>query len=113
MDENISEALYRRRRRDFEGPIHEIGIHEPIVHRILMRYAKGEIVTKEEALSQMVVDLARNLDRRTEMLIKAEMLKVAPRPIKVDSTYDILSKSPDNKETYDASYLGDGSGEKY
>jgi len=53
-----SEILYHRRRDEFLGPISMIARNSAAVHEIIDLYARGDIVTKEEALSQMVKALA-------------------------------------------------------
>lgn len=57
MNERIE---YEKRLREFDGPIARIAMNNPCVNRIVGLYATGEIVTREEALSQMVVHLAKD-----------------------------------------------------
>lgn len=50
----------QKRLAEFNGPIAEIAVNNVAVNQIAQSYARGDIVTREEALSQMVVALARN-----------------------------------------------------
>lgn len=56
---NPEQIDYLTRARHFEGPIQRLADHNPLVHAIIEHYARGQIVTKEEALSQMVVQLGQ------------------------------------------------------
>jgi hypothetical protein len=56
----IDRMEYERRMNEFRGPIQIVAFQNPIVHRIVEMYAHGEIITKEEALSKMIVLLAEN-----------------------------------------------------
>jgi hypothetical protein len=51
---------YYDRIRSFSGPIADLGMNNPLVRQIMEQYAHGLIITKEEALSQMVVQLAKD-----------------------------------------------------
>ena len=55
-----NEREYEERFQRFEEPIKQIAMHNAVVHRTLKAYARGEIVTKEEALCQMVVGLTKS-----------------------------------------------------
>lgn len=57
---NLHSQEQRERAHHFDGPIMRIGMDNASVHRIISAYASGAIVTKEEALSQMVVVLAKD-----------------------------------------------------
>lgn len=48
---------YEKRMCSFDTPLLKAGDENPLVHRIMKEYAIGHIITKEEALSQMVVGL--------------------------------------------------------
>lgn len=51
---------HNKRVSEFNGPIMKTAIRNPIIHKIITMYAIGEIITKEEALSRMVVELAKD-----------------------------------------------------
>lgn len=53
--------------REFSGPIMDLAMHNSIIRRILDCYVAGQIITKEEALSQMVVALATDWDERKKL----------------------------------------------
>lgn len=53
---------YNNRWNSFEGVLRYVITNYPIAHRIAELYACGEIITKEEALCQMVVGFARQSD---------------------------------------------------
>lgn len=55
---------------EFNGPIAVAALDNPEIKQIADLYAKGEIVTKEEALCQMVLALAKSLQRSREELLK-------------------------------------------
>jgi hypothetical protein len=59
----LTQSLYLARFHQFDGPIGDLYHTNPVVHRIIQMYVQGQIVTKEEALSQMVIDLAQNWDK--------------------------------------------------
>lgn len=64
---------YLKRCHDFDGPIADIARDNPIVRCIADSYCTGMIVTKEEALSQMVVHLSRAYDNFMVNAVAAEM----------------------------------------
>ena len=64
---------YEKRLREFDGPLARVAMNNPCVHRIVKLYATGEIVTREEALSQMVVQLAKNWDEAMKASFEATM----------------------------------------
>lgn len=63
MNNLMTKEQFQRRYRDFDGPISELGMTNPLVNDVLQRYSHGIIITKEEALSQMVLGLARDWER--------------------------------------------------
>lgn len=48
---------FERRADSFDYPIRKLGMTNVFVHRIIQEYACGHIVTKEEALCQMIIGL--------------------------------------------------------
>lgn len=50
----------QKRWEEMPAPIRELSHNNPLVHDILHRYAIGIIITKEEALCQMIVGLSRD-----------------------------------------------------
>ena len=73
----MEEITFRDRCLSFEGPIMDASRDNPVIHRIIQEYAIGHIITKEEALSQMVVMLATNWQAQQrkafEMLMHLEV----------------------------------------
>ena len=55
----MNDAQYTRM-RDFSGPISDAARDNPTVNAVLDAYRAGAIITKEEALSKMVVLLAKD-----------------------------------------------------
>lgn len=51
------------RQNEFDGPISVLAENNPGIQRIIKQYAFGEIVTREEALCQMILLLAKDWDR--------------------------------------------------
>lgn len=54
------QETYERRFSHFEDPIRLLGYNNPLVREVMERYARGIIITKEEALCQMVVGLNKD-----------------------------------------------------
>lgn len=67
------DAIVRRRFEEFPQPIQEIGHHNPFVRRVMDMYAHGQIVTFEEALCQMIVELSTDREKRTRELMDLHM----------------------------------------
>jgi hypothetical protein len=57
---NRNPEIYYKRLGDFSGPIQDLSRDNPVIYRVICAYASGEIITREEALSQMVVMLAKD-----------------------------------------------------
>jgi hypothetical protein len=53
-------ADFRKRLDEFPPPIHRISINDTTVRIVMERYACGEIVTYQEALYQMILQLSIN-----------------------------------------------------
>ena len=59
MPMQLSPIEIRSRYEDFPTPIRVIGQNVPVVRMVLDLYAHGQIVTREEALCQMIVELSK------------------------------------------------------
>jgi hypothetical protein len=57
---NMDKIKYYNRTREFCGPVEDAATDNPVIYAIIQAYAHGLIVTREEALSQMVVHLSRD-----------------------------------------------------
>lgn len=68
------ENEYQQRLAHFDGPLMHLIYDNTAVCRIAKMYARGEIVTKEEALSQMVIHLARNWEAEAERYLRYQMM---------------------------------------
>jgi len=75
------EHARRNRMAEFNGPINDIALDNPIVARMIDCYAHGQIVTREEALSQMVVALANTTSDLQKQCMK--LLLTSPQPMSV------------------------------
>jgi hypothetical protein len=58
---------------EIPSPIYRLGSRNPIIQRIIDMYAHGEIITKEEALCQMIVSLATIESSMMDELVKYHM----------------------------------------
>lgn len=78
---NVTRELYMQRMAQFEPPIHEIAHNNVIVNRVLEMYARFDIITKEEALSQMVVLLAKDWKQEQDRYVA--LVSMGPPPVVV------------------------------
>lgn len=60
MNAEMNEQDRRRRIAEFPDPVRVLGYHHPLVKSVMDSYAHGAIITKEEALCRMVVELAKS-----------------------------------------------------
>lgn len=67
----MDEHQFHQRLRDFSGPISDAAMANPVINRVIKEYAHGAIITKEEALSRMVVLLAADWSARSEQAYRA------------------------------------------
>lgn len=75
----IHDEISRRRRlAEFAGPIGLLAQNNPIMERVLMEYAYGNIITKEEALSRMVVMLATDWQEQQKRAFELAQCGVVP-----------------------------------
>jgi hypothetical protein len=77
----MSKYEYNERCQHFRGPLEELAYTNPVVMNVIQAYARGDIITKEEALSQMVVMLSKDFgsmrDRYLEYLkLQADITKI-------------------------------------
>ena len=72
---------YYKRLHDFDGPIRDTALNSPIVNSIINMYVQGNIVTKEEALSQMVVQLVKANDLIMKAATTLALNSFSPLPI--------------------------------
>ncbi len=66
----LTEQMYRRRLAQFPEPIQVIAEKNSLVQRVVGMYAHGQILTLEEALCRMVVELSSDWDARTRELFE-------------------------------------------
>lgn len=73
-----------KRYNEFPQPIQMLGQQEPRVDRIIRLFVLGDIITKEEALCRMVIELSKDVEyqRRNmiEMMSRNGTLYTAPAP---------------------------------
>lgn len=76
------------RRKHFEGHILDLALHDPIVKRCVDEYSYGSILTREEALSRMVVMLSSTCSNQLDIMTKNAMVSLEPltRIIPVNTT---------------------------
>ena len=60
MSAEMNEQDRRRRIAEFPDPVRVLGYHHPVVKAVMDSYAAGGIITKEEALCRMIVELANS-----------------------------------------------------
>lgn len=70
----MSDAISIGRRLEFPPPILQLAQRNPIVDRFLSEYACCAILTREEALMQMVIALAREWHRDLDETLKMAWL---------------------------------------
>lgn len=61
---------YEKRFRDFPEPIQELFQESPVVARVIQLYAHGDIITKEEALCRMVIELSKDVEHARRNMIE-------------------------------------------
>ena len=71
---HLPEPVYRQRHSEFPDPIMQLAMYNPLIHRIIDQYAHGEILTREEALCQMVVNLANQNNDMEKNLMELNRL---------------------------------------
>ena len=59
----------QRRYAEFPDPVRVLGYEVPRVRRIMDMYAHGEIITLQEALCRMVVELATDTESQRKQMI--------------------------------------------
>jgi hypothetical protein len=59
---NDEEIMRRNRMREFPQHIQQIAMQNPLIYQIVTAYAVGQILTREEALCQMVVQMSKDWD---------------------------------------------------
>lgn len=70
-----------QRMREFNGPVMDAALNNPLIYTIIREYGMGRIVTREEALSQMVVLLCKDWGKIREGHIKMMMEYSRPRTV--------------------------------
>jgi hypothetical protein len=78
----MNEQDYFYRRRQFDELTQKLGREDIIVHRVIEAYAHGSIVTKEEALCQMVVYLSHDWKREQDKYMEIIRTNVFPQTIR-------------------------------
>lgn len=53
-----------QRMAEFPGPIQNLAQQNPLIRSIVECYAHGTIITREEALCRMVMELSRNWEKQ-------------------------------------------------
>ncbi len=59
---------------EFPGPLRDLYQNNVVVNKIIDAYAYGSIVTREEALCQMVIALAATADSSVSELVRLHQL---------------------------------------
>jgi hypothetical protein len=67
------ERIFRHRLGEFPEPIQRIAHNNHLVHQIIQSYTHGQIITRDEALCQMVVCLATASEVARAELVKHYM----------------------------------------
>lgn len=78
----MNETQMHDRAREFRGPVEDAAIHNPVIYAIIQAYVHGRIVTREEALSQMVVQLSRDWREEQQRCFDMVMKNAGPGIIK-------------------------------
>lgn len=68
-------ALCIKREQEFTGPILSAARHNPIIAKVIHAYAHGEIITREEALSQMVMLLSKDWNEEKRKAMEFAMMQ--------------------------------------
>lgn len=68
----------RHRYNEIPRRIHELSMNNPLIKRVIDEYTHGNIVTKEEALCQMIVHLAANWKEMEQSYINLAMMTTLP-----------------------------------
>jgi hypothetical protein len=63
--------LFHRRAAEFGPQISELSLHNPLIYEVIQQYARGMIITKEEALCRMVVELGQNWEEKQRQAFEA------------------------------------------
>lgn len=66
---NVTEEQYHARRAEFPDQIQILARHSEVVNRVILEYATGRIVTKEEAMCEMVLGLNRQRESLQESFL--------------------------------------------
>lgn len=78
----MNRDLYHERLNQFPKQITDLYGDDPIIHSVLEAYAHGGIITKEEALYRMVVELSRTTDSYKKDLIRqVQLAGIAAFPV--------------------------------
>lgn len=95
IDEEI--IKYDQRMFEFCEPIRRIGLHNPTVMAIMEVYARSQILTMNEALSRIVVELSRCEENANERL--RGFMQNSARPIFIPDGFRLVGdvdKFPQN-----------------
>lgn len=65
----MDRLMYQQRIKEFGDDILELGLHNNIIHNVIYAYCHGEISTKEEALTQMVLLLDKQNGMQFQLLM--------------------------------------------
>lgn len=88
MEPQMSREIYRERINQFPRQIVDLSNDNPIIHTVLQAFAHGAIITKEEALYRMVIELARTSDSYKNDLIKqVQMMAIKGFPLTEPGPY--------------------------
>lgn len=74
----MTQYKWQARRARIPEPIRAVAINNPLVHRICDEFAAGHIVTLEEALSQMVLNLSAQSDEMFRHLMNHTATSIPP-----------------------------------
>ena len=81
MNELTGPERYRRM-REFPDAIQRLSLDNSLIRRLMEMYAHESILTKEEALCQMVVEMAKNWNaiRKDYEQVMLTSIAMQPRP---------------------------------
>jgi hypothetical protein len=68
--------------REFNVPILDAANNNPVIYQIIKEYGIGRIITREEALSQMVVLLAKDWNQIKQQAFDMAMRLGVPQEIR-------------------------------
>lgn len=82
MNAELSRTQAMQRMAEFAAPIRNLAQQNALIRRIVECYAHGDIITREEALCRMVVELARDWEKSRkdyEAIMLNSVLPTQPR----------------------------------